>query len=201
MGVRIGCIVEGHGECESVPILIRRIACQLDPGLAVQIPHPVRVTKSKLLKPGELERAVDLAAMSVEGNGGILVILDSDDDCPAELAPALLARTQSARSDLPSAVVLPNKEFESWFLAAAQSLRGRRGFPEDLESPAQPEAIRGAKEWLSNRARAGVYSSNVDQASLTLVFDFDLARRAPSFDKCYREVIRLLETLRARAEQ
>jgi hypothetical protein len=201
MAVRIGCIVEGHGECESVPILIRRIARQLDAGLDVQIPHPVRVTKSKLLKPGELERAVDLAAISVEGNGGVLVILDSDDDCPAELAPELLARAQSARSDLPSAVVLPNKEFESWFLAAAQSLRGHGGFPEDLESPPQPEAIRGAKEWLSIRVRGGAYSPTVDQASLTAHFNFDLARRAPSFDKCYREVIRLLETLRARPEQ
>jgi hypothetical protein len=201
MAVRIGCIVEGHGECESVPILIRRIAADLDPGLTVQIPHPVRVTKTRLLKPKELERAVELAALSVGGNGGILVILDSDDDCPAELAPELLARTQSARSDLPSAVVLPNKEFESWFLAAAHSLRGHRGFPEDLESPAQPEAIRGAKEWLSKRARSGAYSANVDQASLTDVFSFELARQAPSFDKCYREVIRLLETLRARARQ
>jgi hypothetical protein len=136
--------------------------------------------------------------MSVHGNGGILVILDSDDDCPAELAPALLARAQSARSDLPSAVVLPNKEFESWFLAAARSLRGQRGFPEDLEPPTEPEAIRGAKEWLGQRVRAGAYSSNVDQPSLTQVFNFDLARRAPSFDKCYREVIRLLETLRGR---
>lgn len=139
--------------------------------------------------------------MNVGGDGGILVILDSDDDCPAELAPELLAGTHSARGDLPSAVVLPNKEFECWFLAAAHSLRGLGGFPEDLESPAQPEAIRGAKEWLSDRLRVGAYSPNVDQASLTQFFSFDLARRSPSFDKCYREVVRLLETLRAREGQ
>jgi hypothetical protein len=193
--------VEGHGECESVPILIRRIAGCLDPGLAVHVPHPIRVPKSKLLKSGELERAVELAAMRVEADGGILVILDSDDDCPAQLAPDLLARTRTARWDLPSAVVLANKEFESWFLAAAQSLQGHRGLPEDLEPPAQPEAIRGAKEWLSQRVGTGAYSANVDQASLTNLFDLDLARRAPSFDKCYREVIRLLQTLRARPEQ
>jgi Domain of unknown function (DUF4276) len=200
MAVRIGCIVEGHGECESVPILIRRIAHELDPGLKVQIPHPVRVTKSRLLKAGELEKAVDLAAMNVGGNGGILVIVDSDDDCPASLGPELLRRTQAARSDLPSGVVLPNKEFESWFLAAAQSLRGHGRFPDDLESPAQPEAVKGAKEWLGKRARGGAYSSNVDQASLTSVFSFVLARRAPSFDKCYREVVRLLVAIRGRVE-
>jgi hypothetical protein len=199
MEVRVGCVVEGHGECESVPLLIRRIASEFDAGLHVRVPHPIRVTKSKLLKPKELEKAVELAAMSLAGNGGILVILDSDDDCPAELGPNLLARTQAARRDLPSAVVLPNKEFETWFLAAAESLRGCHGLPQDLESPSQPETIPGAKEWLSRRLRTTAYSSNVDQASLTSVFSLDLARRAPSFDKCYREVVRLLKTLRGKA--
>jgi hypothetical protein len=199
MPVRIGCIVEGHGECESVPILIRRIARRFDPGLAVDVPT-IRVTKSKLVRSGELERAVELAARRIEADGGILVVLDSDDDCPAQLAPALVARARAARGDLPCAVVLPNREFESWFLAAARSLRGYRGLPDDLDTPPQPESIRGAKEWLNEQMSTGAYSK-VDQASLTAVFDLDSARRAPSFDKCYREVIRLLETLRGRAER
>jgi hypothetical protein len=201
MAVRIACIVEGYGECSAVPILIRRIASRFDAGLAVHIPHPIRIPKSKLLKPGELEKAVEFASMHAGADGGILVVLDSDDDCPAHLAPNLLARTRAARGDLPSAVVLANREFESWFLAAARSLRGYRGFPEDLDPPPQPEAIRGAKEWLNQRATTGAYSANVDQASLTDKFDLDSARRAPSFDKCCREVIRLLETLRGRAER
>jgi hypothetical protein len=200
MQLRIACIVEGHGECESVPILIRRIAHRFDPGLDVQLPHPIRIPKSRLLKPGELEKAVQLAAARAESGGGILVILDSDDDCPAALAPDLLARMRAARGDLPSAIVLANKEFESWFLAAARSLRGQKGLPEDLDPPARPEAIRGAKEWLNQRMGTGAYSASVDQASLTTVFDLEPARRAPSFDKCYREVIRLLETLRRRAQ-
>lgn len=197
MAVRIGCIVEGHGECSSVPVLVRRIAGESALGLDLRIPHPIRVSKSKILKSGELERAIELAAMSVMGRGGILVLLDSDDDCPAVLAPRLLERVRSARSDLPSAVVLANKEFESWFLAAASSLRGYGRFPEELETPAEPEGVRGAKEWLSRQARDGAYSPSVDQESLTRVFDLNLARRAPSFDKCFREVSRLIETLRA----
>jgi hypothetical protein len=201
MQLQIVCIVEGHGECESVPILIRRIANRFDPGLDVRIPHPIRIPRSKLLKPRELERAVQLAAARAQPGGGILVILDSDDDCPATLAPDLLRRMRAARSDLPSAIVLANREFESWFLAAARSLRGQKGLPEDIESPERPEAIRGAKEWLSQRMGTGAYSASVDQASLTAVFDLEPARRAPSFDKCYREVIHLLETLRRRAER
>jgi hypothetical protein len=197
MPARIGCVVEGHGEVESVPALIRRIAQQVDPGLEVLIPHPVRVPKSKLLRPEELERAVELAALNAGSNGGLLVVLDSDDDCPAILGPQLLERVRTARADLPSAVVLAKREFESWFLASAQSLRGYRGFPDDLESPDQPEEIPGAKEWLSNHLRNGAYASTVDQVSLTHALDFTLARRAASFDKCYREIAFLLETLRS----
>jgi hypothetical protein len=184
---------------ESVPALIRIVAQQLDPELVIAIPHPVRVTKSKLLKTGELERAAQLAALNAGENGGLLVLLDSDDDCPAVLGPDLLARVRAARADLPSAVVLAKREFESWFLASARSLRGRRGLPQDLEPPDQPEEIRGAKEWLSNHIPDGAYAPTVDQASLTYALDFTLARRAGSFDKCYREIVLLLEMLRARA--
>jgi hypothetical protein len=198
MPVRIGCVVEGHGEVESVPVLIRKIARQFDPGLMVEIPHPVRVTKSKLLKSGELERAAGLAALNAGVGGGIFVILDSDEDCPAQLGPDLLARVRSVRSDLPSAVVLAKSEFESWFLASAESLRGCRGLPQDLRPPEHPEEISGAKEWLTSKIQAGAYASTVDQASLTSSLDFSLARRAPSFDKCYREITLMLDTLRLR---
>jgi hypothetical protein len=199
MQVCIGCVVEGHGEVGSVPQLVRRIAHEIDPSLVVLVPHPIRVTKSKLLKPGELEKAADFAALKAGAHGGILVLLDSDDDCPAELGPELLARVRSARADIPSAVVLAKREFESWFLASAESLRGCRGLPADLQPPpGQPEEIAGAKEWLSSRIPGGAYASTVDQASLTSSFDLALARRAASFDKCYRKVARLLETLRLR---
>src|SRR5271169_5483405 len=109
MPVRIGCVVEGHGEVESVPALIRRIAGQLDPALAVEIPHPVRVTKSKLLKPRELERAVELAALNAGQDGGVLILLDSDEDCPARLGPLLLGRVRAARADLNSSIVLAKR--------------------------------------------------------------------------------------------
>jgi hypothetical protein len=198
MPVRIGCVVEGHGEVESVPVLIRRIAQELDPGLDVVIPHPVRVTKSKLLKASELERAAGLAALNAGVDGGVLVVLDSDEECPAELGPELLGRVRMARPDIPSAVVLARREFESWFLASAESLRGRRGLPGDLEAPGQPEEITGAKEWLSSRIPSGTYASTVDQAPLTNALDFALARRAQSFDKCYREIALMLETIRVR---
>jgi hypothetical protein len=72
-------------------------------------------------------------------------------------------------------------------------LRGRRGLPADLDPPPYPEGIKGAKEWLTRQMPARrTYSETRDQASFTAQFDLTLARRASSFDKCYREVARLL---------
>src|SRR5262245_29256782 len=151
MEFRLACIVEGHGETEAVPVLVRRLAELVAPGVTIRISPPLRIPRSKLVQQGELERAVELAARQAGPDGGVLLLLDSDDDCPAELGPALLARMRAVRADLRSSVVLACREFESWFVAAAESLRGRRGLAADLASPAEPEAIRGAKEWLSAR--------------------------------------------------
>lgn len=197
MRVQIGCIVEGHGEVEAVPILIRRVAGQLHPGMSIDMPRPIRVPATKLVKPGELERAVELAARKIGGHGAVFIIIDSDDDCPAQLGPALLERALRVRGNLPIAVVLAKREFESWFLAAAESLRGHRGLAAALQPPPHPEAVRGAKAWLSQRMESGrAYSETLDQPALAARFDMDLARRADSFDKCYRDIARLLKHLR-----
>lgn len=191
--MRIACIVEGHGEVEAVPVLLRRLANILDPSLPFQVEQPIRITKSKLLQSGELERAVELAARKVGGAGAILILLDSDEHCPAELGPQLLRRARAARNDVPISVVLAKQEFEAWFLAAAESLRGRRGLRDDLKSPADPEEIRGAKEWLTAHMAGGQhYVETLDQPALAAVFDLAAARRADSFDKCWRELNRLI---------
>jgi hypothetical protein len=192
------CIVEGHGEVEAVPLMIRRIAHAIDPGLAVKVVQSFRVPRSKLLKPGELERSVELAARRAAG-GAVLILLDCDDDCPAALGPELLARAKRSRPGLAVSVVLAKREFEAWFLAAAESLRGHRGLREDLESPADPEGIRGAKEWLTARmAGSRRYVETLDQSALAACFDLITARRAASFDKLYRDVFRLLRELEVR---
>jgi Domain of unknown function (DUF4276) len=102
-----------------------------------------------------------LAALKARPRGGVFVLIDSDDDCPAQLAPRLLARATPAGIGLPVSVILPKREFEGWFLAAAESIRGKRGLPPDLTPPQNPEEIRGAKEWLRKRIRGGVYSRTI----------------------------------------
>ena len=196
MIVKIGCIVEGHGEVEAVPILIRRVAESLYPELLVDTLRPIRVSRSKVIQEGELERAVEFAARKIGGQGAIFILLDSDDDCPARLGPKLLCRALQVRGDLPIAVILAKHEFEAWFLAAAESLRGQRGLKNNLQPPNNPEGIRGAKGWLRQRLESGeTYRETLDQPALTASFDLDQARHADSFDKCYRDIVRLLDEL------
>lgn len=194
MDVRIGCVVEGHGDHEAVPVLIRRIARKIEPALSLHIPAPIRIPKNKLIKSGELERAVELAARKVGDNGAVLVVVDSDDDCPAEVVPELLRRASAARGNIHISVVFAKREFESWFLAAAKSLCGFRGLAKTIESPTDPEAIHGAKEWLSSRMETH-YSETLDQPAFAALFDLEAARRADSFDKFYREIVGLLKGL------
>ncbi len=193
----IACIVEGHGEVEAVPILVRRLAEAWNPALQLRLPQPQRVPRTKIIKSNELERAVQLAALKAGSAGGVLVLLDADNDCPARLGPELLERAQRARSDTPISIVLAKIEFEAWFLAAAASLRGLRGLRDDLEAPPDPEAVKGAKEWLSTRMNGSrIYSETLDQPALSRLFALDAARHgAPSFDKYEREVFGLFQTL------
>jgi len=197
MTVKIGCIVEGESEVKTVPLLIRRIAANLYPELPIVVPPPIRRPRNKVVKENELERSVEFVARQIGGQGAIFIILDSDKDCPAELGPALLHRASQARRDLPIAVVIAKNEFEAWFLAAAESLRGRRGLRNDLNPPDNPEGIREAKEWLSQRMEGSrTYRETRDQPALAALFDIEQARRADSFDKCYRDLVRLLNELR-----
>ena len=190
----IVAIVEGPGEVEAVPILIRRIAATAVPDVVPHVPRPIRVKRDRFLKENELERYVDLAARQSGPDGGVLIVLDADDDCPPELAATILRRATRARSDRPIKVVLARREYEAWFLAAADSIAGRRGLPDDITAPNDAESIRNAKGWLTSRMPPGrAYKETRDQPALTSLFDLPAARRgAPSFDKMWRTVTQLL---------
>jgi hypothetical protein len=184
-------VVEGHGERSALPVLVKRIAQQL--GVAVTVPPAIRDKKSRLITENGLKKAIGLAAISVSPPRRIFVVLDADGDCPAELGPQLQAWAQEARPDVPSAVVIAKQEYEAWLLAGSTGIRGQRGLPAVFEGPPEPEVIQGAKEWITRHLPRGqVYKPTLDQAALTATFDLVEARRSDSFDKCYRELERLL---------
>ena len=196
MTVHVACVVEGHGEVAALPILLRRIHQAVAPSTPLHVARPVRVPKTKLVRPDGLERAVRLAARLCPRPCALLALLDADDDCPAVLGPQLLARAEAVLRDIPTGVVLANREFEAWFLAGLSSLGGKRGLPQDVSHVDQPESIRDAKGFLGGLMDSPrSYSPTADQPAFTATFDMNAARAtSDSFDKCCREVERLLRS-------
>jgi hypothetical protein len=186
-------VIEGKGEVGAVPLLVRRICNEVLGTYALRTSQPVRITKSRLVREGELERAIRLAQLNNHAKGPVLVVMDADEDCPAVLGPSLKSRAHAIALPHAVSIVIPKCEFEAWFLAAAQSLSGRRGLREGLSPPPDPTAIRGAKEWLSrNMAPGRMYSPSVDQAALVAGMDLTAARSCRSFDRLCREIERLV---------
>lgn len=198
----LACIVEGHGEVKALPIVLRRVLAELQAASVFRILKPIRQPRDRLIKANELEKAIELASRDISRRGGILVVLDSEGEAPCQLGPRLLARAKAAAGQIPTRVVLANREWECWYLASIASLAGHRGLRPDAEAPENPEAIRGAKEWLARNMEPGkAYSETLDQPAFAALFDLDAARTLPSFSKFCRDVNGLLEDARQRFAQ
>ncbi len=197
--LRVVPIVEGHGEVEAVRILLQRIWTEIVHGDYVDVLSPIRHPKSKLTQEQGLDRAVKLASakLSQQRPKGIpsliLVLLDADNDCPAELGPLL---RESARSSTLVEVecVIANTEYETWFTGAAKSLEDFLDLG-DTPTPTDPEKQRSGKGWIKERFRAAKYSETVDQARLTARMDLEECRKhCPSF----RRLCDKLDAIRSR---
>lgn len=178
----IQSIVEGQGEETAVPVLLRRLRDEAQ-AWGLDVGKPIRRRRPQLVKKDSLQTAVRLAAL--RDCVGILVIFDADDDCPKELAPTLEQWAKEAAGGKACAVVMANREYEAWFLASIESLRGRAAILQDAISHPDPEAPRDAKGQLERRMPSGSsYSPTVDQAPLTAHLDMESAyRRCRSFRK------------------
>jgi hypothetical protein len=192
--VHFAFVVEGKGEVEAAPALVRRICYEVLSFYALTTTQPVRVTKTTLIRPGELERAIRLAQIA-NGGGPVVVLLDADEDCPAVLGPSLKARANGIVEQQALSVIIPKYEFETWFLTAAESLRGARGLRDDLQAPPHPETIRGAQTMAdAQHAARQSLPPTVDQAALVHHMDLQAARSCRSFDRLCREIERLIRT-------
>jgi len=192
--IRIAAIVEGQGEVEAVPLLIHRNAGEVAPDLARETMRQFRVRRNQIVKPDQLERNAELIGRRHGPECRILVLLDANGDCPATIGPGLRARMASWRSDVRVEVVLAKSEYEAWFLAALDSLRGRHRIHAAAVPPDEPEEIRDAKGKLRRETpRNQPYDPVDDQAALTRLFDLKQAReKASSFRKMWRAVTALL---------
>lgn len=186
-------IVEGQSEVQSVGVLIRRILNEDLGVFDVDVARPFRVKRNRVVRPEELERALRQAARSRADTSALLVLLDADDDCPAELGTELLDRASEA-THLPVRVVLAKVESEAWILAGADTLRGVNGIRSDAEPPADPEGVRDAKGAISRLMDGDQgYVATGDQAGFFSALDLQVAlTRSPSFAKLHRDVSALV---------
>ena len=193
--MKIQSIVEGHGDVAALPVLLRRLV-QETAAWAVDVATPIRRPRPRLVDETGVRQAVRLA-LAQPDCGAVLLLLDGDDDCPADLGPAVQDWAAAAASGAPCRVVLAHREYEAWFLAAIESLRGRRGIRSDAESHLAPESPRGAKEQLEARMRPGAtYFETTDQPAFSALFSLpDAYRRSRSFRKLADSSVHLVRAM------
>lgn len=182
-------IVEGDGEVSALPVLLRRFN-EWKPAQVYADPmQPIRVRRDRFLnKEEEFRRQLRLAAAKCGEGGWILVVLDADDDCPATLAADILRRAKEYVAHRKLSVVLANREFEAWFIAAASSIDAFRGFHLPADTTVDAEKPRDAKGWLRNRMESGVYREVLDQPAFAAKIDLQQAfDNSRSFRKLCKE--------------
>lgn len=207
-------IVEGHGEVAAVPILLRRWLehRRFHKNVAVDVKGPVRASGKGALtashSDGELGVGHYIGLALLRRPDIIVVILDADDDCPKSQGAHLLARARGAvPADFPVGVVLANRMYEAWFLAALSFKSFRDGVKSlghtptpsrdptlvDVETVANPKAK--IAEWLG----VASYEPTVHQSALSRVLPFTTGMRRKS--RSFRKLLEELESLLARARR
>lgn len=183
-------VVEGHGDVQAVPVLLRRLIQEAQ-SWEVGVATPIRRTRQELATEQGVSRAVTLA-QGRPNCGGILLIFDSDDDCPAELGPRVQYWATTASAALPCVVCMAHREYEAWFLATVDSLRGHKAVRADAMAHPNPETPRDAKGELERRMAVNDYKETIHQAAFS-----DQMRLADAFKRCrsFRKLVTSFGTL------
>ncbi len=170
--LRVLVIVEGHGEDGAIRTLLERIWYDLLGGDYIEV-IPWRGKQGQLLLPDGLRLVVEAAAIKLHATERtdlrrlLLIMIDTEGapaNCPKTKAPELVNWARDERSDAATeiACVLPNVMFETWFAAAAESLRGQNDLPADLPKPEDPERDGLGKPWV-RKYLPRKYKETVDQ--------------------------------------
>lgn len=184
-------IVEGDGEVQAIPILLRRICGELFNRYDIMVRSPWRVPRSKIVKAHEIDRVYTALARGAEGGrGAVIVILDQDDDTDLAELRSVVATPMAAKA--PIEVVVASREYEAWFLGAVESLRSHRSVRNDAHFDGDPEAPRNAKGRLE-AVMLESYRETIHQSAFSDVMNLHDARnRCPSFAYLVDAVGRLL---------
>lgn len=207
MNVYVAPIVEGQTEQSCVERLLHRVWGELlQRPERLQVLEPFRGHRDALVHVNgvALTESVQKAFLKLQVKlrkdeqalALLLILLDAEDDCPAEIAPWLLETARQARRDAVISCVLAKRMLENWIVAGAANLAGVNGLPDPLEAPKDPEDRSGSfwlNERLRSRGQARKYTKTADAPVFVRAMNLAECRaKSPSFDKLCRD----LESLR-----
>lgn len=179
----IGLVVEGRGDHNAVPLLLRRhMQSREEYRDVLGKPVPVHGRGNATVETG-IEGYVATAGRR-PGCRGVVVILDGDDDCVAELGPSLLQRSKP-QVGVPVVVALAVVEYEDWLYASAETLE----LPGLTYQPA-----RAGQMAIAEALKPRKYVKPTWQPRLTARMDIDLAvTRSGSLERALRKFDALLD--------
>lgn len=192
--MRVVPVVEGEGEVKAVPVLLRRMIEIAGGFEQLEISRPIRVKRNQLLKQEGFAAALRLAR--IQNSGVVLILFDSDGECPVNIRDTLEGWASAEASDMNCQIVIAHHEYEAWFLSSIHSLRAHPTVRDEAMVHPDPESRQGAKEQLSVRMHAGTsYSPTAHQAAFSQALDMAAAyNQCRSFRKlaaAFGEILRL----------
>lgn len=208
---KISLIVEGDGELKAAPKLLSKTLLHIErydvsPGLTQNAGgrHVLLRTVKRHPKDKCLEDFIKRAYDYTEDDA-VIVMLDSEGDCPVTLAKQLAARVVAHGARRPTAIVVAHRMYEAWFLACGpafvgKALLGCPAFGEDfVVLDSSDETTRGPKTHIKEHLpRDRGYKETQDQEILTSWVDIEMARQnSRSFQRFLDAVRELLSAIDA----
>ena len=188
-------VVEGDGDAAAFPELLVRILQEKHNRYDVFVAQG----KTKVVKTNgrqNLEKKLEKFLGHAQNKpkcGAILILVDSDIDCPVTLAQELSQRCDQIDIRCPVQIVCASRSYEAWFLASLNTIKGRHGIPNTAVLLDDPEGVLNPKQWLSDQMPSGqAYKETTHQASLSRVIDLDLAHQN---SRSFRRLCHALEQL------
>jgi hypothetical protein len=166
-------IVEGDGEVDAAPELMRRLLYEQFQRFEFVL-KPINAHGcGNIDTPGGLERFLELTRRAPNCSG-VIVLRDAEREhqaCPPGLAGALAQRAANLQLPFPVVIVCATCEYESWFISSLHSIK--EGYlKENAVYEGDPEQECGAKGWLTRHMPEGrVYKETLDQVRMTTRLD------------------------------
>lgn len=175
----IGLAVEGHGDVDAIPVLVRSILANQS-RFDISVAPAIRVGGTSAVLSGSRFPKQFRFLANDPANCGVIIALDADDECPLALRSKIIQRIASdvGTSRVPVAVVLFNREYEALFLSQADILAGTyasfHAGDEEMQAIANSESVRNCKGAVGRYLAELSYKEVRDQAKLTARLDVNL---------------------------